>query len=122
MTEEDIRERVDRTAEVLDLTEDQKKKVLEVDMQFYNKMQIERQKMRNAGGPPPDRQAMRERMIRMRDERNAEYEKILTQEQYKMFLEMQEQRRSEMRRQYEESERPGRESGDDRPARGRGRN
>ena len=60
LTEEDIKERVEQTAKTLDLSEDQHKKILAVEMDFYNKMQIERQKMRNAGGPPPDREEMRE--------------------------------------------------------------
>ncbi|RHJ82377.1 hypothetical protein [Parabacteroides sp. AM08-6] len=36
-----------------------------------------------------DRQKMREKMITMRDERNAEIKKILTEEQYKQYLEKQ---------------------------------
>lgn len=116
MTEEDIKERVENTAETLKLNDEQHKKALVVEMDFYNKMQIERQKMRNAGGPPTDREAMRAKMMEMRDERNAQYEEILSPDQYKQFIDMQEQRMREMREQRESGE-----SGEDREARGRGR-
>ena len=119
MTEEDIKERVESTAKTLKMDEDQHKKALAVEMDFYNKMQIERQKMMNAGGPPTDREAMRAKMMQMRDERNAEYQKILSPDQYDQFVEMQEQRMREMREQRQQ--RDSGESGDDRPARGRGR-
>ena len=119
MTEEDIKERVENTAETLKLTDEQHKKVLAAEMDFYNKRQIERQKMMSAGGPPADRTAMREKMMKLRDERNAQYEEVLTPEQYAKFIEMQEQRRSEMRQQYQQAN-PDEE--EDRPDRGRGRN
>ena len=83
MTEDDIKERVEQTAKTLELTDEQHKKALTVEMDFYNKMQIEFQKMRNAGGPPAEggREAMREKMMKMRDDRNAAYEEVLTPEQ-----------------------------------------
>lgn len=122
MTEEDIKARVANTAQTLNLTEEQQKSVLAVEMDWSNKMQIEFQKMRNADGPPDDREAMRDRMMKMRDERNAEYEAILTPEQYKQFTTMQEQRMRDMREQRQQVN-PGQEGSDtDRPARGRGRN
>lgn len=117
MTEEDIKERVGNTAKMLNMNEDQHKKALAAEMDFYNKMQIERQKMMNAGGPPSDREAMRAKMTEMRDARNAKYEEILTPEQYKQFIDMQEQRMREMREQRQQMN-PG---GEERPARGRGR-
>ena len=123
MTEEDIKERVENTAKTLNMSEDQHKKALAVEMDFYNKMQIERQKMMNAGGPPSsqsDREAMRAKMMKMRDDRNAEYEKILTSEQYKQFTDMQEQRMREMREQRQRMNQ-GEEGSEERPARGRGR-
>jgi Spy/CpxP family protein refolding chaperone len=121
MTEEDIREQSENTAKTLGLTDEQAKKTLAADMDFYNKMQIERQKMMSAGGPPAegDREAMREKMMKMRDDRNAEYEKVVTPEQYKKFIEIQEQRRNEMRQQREQSNPDG--DGGERPERGRGR-
>ncbi len=121
MTEDDIKENAKNTAETLKLSDEQAKKILAVDMEFYNKMQIERQKMMNAGGPPAeaDREAMRSKMMKMRDDRNAQYEAVLNPEQYKKFQEIQEQRRSEMQRQFQD--RPQEEQSE-RPDRGRGRN
>ena len=121
MTEEDIKERVESSAKTLKMNEDQHKKALAVEMDFYNKMQIERQKMMNAGGPPTDREAMREKMMKMRDERNAEYEVILNAEQYKQFIDLQEQRQREMREQREQSNPDGGGSDTVRSERGRGR-
>lgn len=120
MTEEDIKERVENNAKALKLNDEQHKKVLAVEMDFYNKMQIERQKMMNAGGPPSDREAMRAKMMKMRDERNAEYEKVLTPDQYKQFIETQEQRQREMREQRQRSNPDGEGGAEERPARGRG--
>jgi Spy/CpxP family protein refolding chaperone len=121
MTEEDIKERVDNTAKTLKLNDEQHKKALAVEMDFANKMQIEFQKMRNEGGPPTDREAMRAKMMKMRDERNAEYEAILSPEQYKQFIDLQEQRMREMREQRQQSH-PEREGSDTaRSERGRGR-
>lgn len=121
MTEDDIRENAKNTAESLKLSDEQAKKVLAIDMEFYNKMQIQRQKMTNAGGPPADgdREAMRENMRKMRDERNAKYKEVLTEDQYKQFTETQEQRRNEMRQQYQQNN-PDDQS-EQRPERGRGR-
>ena len=120
MTEEDIKERSANTAKTLGLNEEQSKKILAADMDFYNKMQIERQKMRSAGGPPSDREAMREKMMKMRDDRNAQYEKVLTPEQYKEFIEIQEQRQNEMRQQRQQSNPDS--GGSEKSERGRGRN
>ena len=125
MTEEDIKENVDNTAQTLKLNDEQHKKVLAVEMDFYNKMQIEFQKMRNQGGPPSDREAMRAKMMKMRDDRNAEYEAILTPDQYKQFIDMQEQRMREMREmrdQQRQSNPDGEGSDTVRSERGRGRN
>lgn len=124
MTEDDIKEQVDNTAQTLKLNDDQHKKALAVEMDFYNKMQIERQKMMNAGGPPTDREAMRAKMMKMRDERNAEYEAILTPDQYKQFIDQQEQRMREMREQRQQrpqSDPNGGGSDTVRAERGRGR-
>ena len=119
MTEEDIQERVDQISKTLELNDEEQKKALSAEMDFYNKMQIERQKMRNAGGPPADREAMREKMMKMRDDRNAAWEEFLSPEQYKKFIELEEQRRSEMRQQRQQNPPEGAE---ERPERGRGRN
>lgn len=124
MSEEDIKESVEKTAKTLELTDEQHKKVLAVEMDFYNKMQIEFQKMRNTGGPPADgdRQAMRDKMMKMREDRNAAYEEVLTPEQYKKFIASEEQRREEMRQQRQQANPDGQGDAADRPSRGRGRN
>ena len=44
MTEDDIKERVESTAKSLELSDEQHKKVLSIEMESYNKMQIEFQK------------------------------------------------------------------------------
>ncbi len=117
-TEEDIQERAEKTAEILELNDEQSKKILAIDVDFYNKMQVERQKMRNAERSPENRDAMREKMTTMRDERNEQYEKVLTPEQYTKFVEMQEQRRREMQQKRRERT----DDSEARPERGRGRN
>jgi Spy/CpxP family protein refolding chaperone len=118
MTEDDIKERVDNNAKTLKLTDDQHKKVLSFELDFYNKMQIERQKMMNSG-QQFDREEMRAKMMKIRDERNAKYEEVLTPEQYVKFTEIQEQRRNEMREQHEQNNPDGQPA--ERPERGRGR-
>ena len=122
MTEEDIKERVDNTSQTLKLNDEQHKKALAVEMDFYNKMQIEVQKMRNEGGPPTDRDAMRAKMMKMRDDRNAEYESILSPDQYKQFIDLQEQRMRVMREQRQQSNPDGEGGTTERTERGRGRN
>jgi hypothetical protein len=120
MTEEDIRARVDNLSETLSMTGDQHKKILDYELDFYNKMQIEFQKMRSNPDGPPDREAMRANMQKMREERDQKYTEVLTSEQMEKYKQIQEQRRSEMRRQYQEGD-PGTRESEERPARGRGR-
>jgi len=112
MSEDDITERVDNLSETLKFSKDQHKKILEYELEFYNKMQVERQKFTG------DREAMRATMMQAREERDKKYEEVLTKEQMEKFKEIQEQRRSDMRRQYQENNPEGE---NDRPARGRGR-
>ena len=116
MTEEDIKDRVDNLAETLEFSEDQHKQIIRFELEFYNKMQVERQKRMNNTDGNFDREAMRATMTKNREERDKHYEEVLTSEQLAKFREIQEQRRSEMRRQYQES------STEERPARGRSRN
>ena len=112
MTEEDIRERADHLAETLELTEQQHKKIVDYDLEFYTKMQVEREKHMG------DREAMRAAMMEARDQRNRKYEEVLTKEQMDKFLEIQEQRREQMRQQRQQNNSGGEE---ERPARGRSR-
>jgi len=118
LTEEDIRERAEIRAKALELSDDQYKKILAIDLDFYNKMQIERQKMMNAERTQENRDAMRAKMIKMRDDRNEQYQKVLTPEQFKRFNEMEEQRRSEMRQQRQQNNPDGGQN--KRSERGRG--
>jgi len=120
MTEDDIKERVATSAKTLELSEDQHKKVLSYELDFYNKRQIEFQKMRNSGGEF-DREEMRARMTKVMDERNAKYEELLNPDQYKKFIETQEQRRNEMRQQREQQQQNPDGQSEERPERGRGR-
>lgn len=120
MTEDDIKERVETSAKTLELSEDQHKKVLSYELDFYNKRQIEFQKMRNSGGEF-DREEMRARMTKVMDERNAKYEELLNPDQYKKFIETQEQRRNEMRQQREQQQQNPDGQSEERPERGRGR-
>ena len=113
MSEDDIIDRVDNLSETLKFSKDQHKKILEYELEFYNKIQVERQKFTG------DREAMRATMMQAREERDTKYEEVLTKEQMEKFKEIQEERRSDMRRQYQENNPEGE---DDRPARGRGRN
>lgn len=111
MTEEEVKEGVRRTADSLDLTAEQEKKVLAFEMDFYK----ERQKMfENFDPETGDREAMRAEMMKQRDERNDKYAEVLTEEQLEKFQEMQDSRRQNMRQRRDE------DSGGDR-GRGRGR-
>ena len=128
-TEEDIKERVDNLGNTLEFSDDQHKKILDYEVDFNNRMQIEFQKFRNQSGPPPDREAMRANMMKFREERDKKYKAVLTADQLEKYTVIQEQRRSEMRRQYQENGEGGQRGqdgqpgqGGDRPERGRGRN
>jgi len=110
MSEEDVKERVEMTADSLDLTAEQEKKVLEFELAFYK----ERQKMfENFDRETGDREAMRDKMMKQRDERNEKYAEVLTEEQLEKFKQMQDRRRQQMRQRREDG------SGGDR-GRGRG--
>ncbi len=115
MSEEDIEERVDNLGETLGFSKEQHKKILKFELEFYNKIQVERQKFTG-----DNREAMRESMMKIREDRDKKYEEVLTKEQMEKFKKIQEQRRSDMRQQYQENG-SGSQSGD-RPERGRGRN
>lgn len=117
MSEEDIKRQVDDLSQNLTLSQEQHKQLMDYEMEFYTRMQVEMEKMRNNQGDF-DREAMRERMMQVRDERNKKYESVLTKDQLDKYNQIQEQRRTEMRRQFEE----GSDNSRERPERGRGRN
>jgi protein CpxP len=113
MSEQDIKDNVANLADTLNLTEKQEKEILEYDLKFYQTMQKERQ---NFDPETSDRDAMRARMIEVRDERDAKYKEVLTKEQFEKYTKITEARRAQMR------ERRGQGQGSDgEQSRGRGR-
>lgn len=89
MTEEEVKERSAKMAEQLKATDEQAKKMEAIDLEFYKKMQVERQ---NAGG---DREAMRETMQTLSKERDEKYAKVLTAEQMKEYERIREEQRQQ---------------------------
>ena len=110
MTEEDVKERVSSLAETLKMTDDQQDKILKYELEFNTKMQVEREK--NQG----NREAMRESMMKYREEREEKYSEVLTEEQMTKYREIREQRRGQR------PQRDGQGGEGNRPERGRGRN
>ncbi len=111
MSEQDIKERAAWMADTLNLTEKQEKEILEYDLVFYKTMQKERENFDFESG---DRDAMRAKMMGLRDKKDAKYKEVLTAEQYGKYTKIVEGRRSQMRQNQEQS------SDEDR-SRGRGR-
>ena len=113
MTEEDVKQRVERLSETLEMNEEQKSKIMKYELDSFKKREVERQKYQG------DRDAMREQMRKMREERDKVYKETLTEEQMKKYTELQEQRRQQM--QNRQPRNPGEPPEGDRPPRGRGR-
>lgn len=126
-SEDDIKRQVTDLSENLNLSDAQQKELIDYELEFNTKMQVEFEKMRNNGGPP-DREAMRDRMRKVREERDNKYREVLTEDQMKKYEAIQEERRAQMRERYQQNAPPERGTGGnqgeggDRPARGRGRN
>ena len=112
-TEEDVKTRVDRMAQNLELTEEQTKKIKDYEVEVFKKNQVEFQKFQG------DREAMREFMIEQREARNKKYKEIMSEGQYKKFETQQQQRRQEMQNRRQQQN-PDQEGGETRQ-RGRGR-
>jgi Spy/CpxP family protein refolding chaperone len=114
MTEADVKERVKRQSQALELNQEQEKKIMDFEIEMYKKNQVERQRLQG------DREAMREYMREQRELRDQKYEEVLTEEQLNTYQERQQERRERMeqRRNRAPGDRP---DGGDRPARGRGR-
>jgi Spy/CpxP family protein refolding chaperone len=110
-TEEGMKRRVAALADSLDMTADQEKKITAYELELFKEMQKARQNFDPETG---DREAMREKMMEIRDKRNAKYEEVLSAEQYAKYNNMVQSR---MR------QRPpgGGEGEGERPSRGRGR-
>lgn len=77
--------------ENLSLNEDQTKKVSELNEKYAEKMG---EIFQNANG---DFSGMREKMGKLREEKNEELKTVLTEEQFKKYLELEEKRMEEMR-------------------------
>jgi hypothetical protein len=115
MSEDDVKRRVEALADTLNLSDKQEKELLAAEMDFYQTMQKERQ---NFDPETSDREAMRARMMELRDQRDAKYKSTLTSEQYAKYTKIQEARREEMRRRRDQ----GGSEGDRGRGRGRGGN
>ena len=85
-TEDDVKQRVNRLSQALDLNENQEKKVLDFEMEQYKKNQVDMQKHRG------DREKMREIMTNQRELRDKKYGEVLTEEQYKKYKQNQQER------------------------------
>jgi len=73
----------------LNLNKDQEKKVLDLNLKNAEQMTALREEMMNGG----DREAMREKMNKFREEQTAGMKKILTESQYKKYEKYLEERR-----------------------------
>nr|WP_321406306.1 DUF4890 domain-containing protein [uncultured Carboxylicivirga sp.] len=100
--EERVKQQTEQMAKDLNLTEKQKEQVTELNKKFGEKMK----KMRDEN--QGDREKMREAMGAMRTERNTELKKILTDEQYKKYLELEEKRMKERGNRGPGGDRPNR--------------
>jgi Spy/CpxP family protein refolding chaperone len=100
MTEEDVKERVKRTADSLDLTSEQEKKILAIELEYFEK---NREMRENFDPETGDREAMREFMMKQREEREEKYAKILTDKQWEKYQIMMDRRRQQMRQRQEEN-------------------
>lgn len=88
---ERAKSQTDELTKVLDLNKDQQQKVLDLQLKSAEEMTAMRQEMMNGGG---DRDAMREKMTKSREELNAAMKKILTDDQYKKYEKYLEERRN----------------------------
>lgn len=87
--EEQAVRQTERMVKKLDLSEDQKVKVEEINLRYANKMKAEKE--RNQG----NREAMRTIMQAMRKDQMAEMESVLTDKQFKKFKKMASKKRSQ---------------------------
>lgn len=79
----DPAQRCEKIIADLKLDDKQAAEFRKVEAEFKEKMKTEREKAES------DRREMREKMTSMRNERDAEIKKILTEDQYKQYLEKQ---------------------------------
>ncbi len=121
MTEENVKERVNNLAETLECTDQQKEKLLDIELEWYRKMQTERAKFR-AGNGNFDREAMRTKMQEQRKLKDEKYKEVLTDAQMKKYNQLMEER---MQARQQQRQGQGQERGapqDSQRQRGRGGN
>ena len=114
MTEDDVKQRVERLSEALEMSDEQEAEMLKYELDAYKKNQVERQKLRDAG----DREAMRAYMKKQVEIRDVKYKEILTEAQMEEYAKLQEERRQQMQDRNKERDS---QNGDERSDRGRGR-
>ena len=90
--EETAKKQTEALKKELDLNKDQETKVYDLNLKAANKIDGYRKEMQSGGG---DRDAMRAKFRKMRDEQNKEMKKILTDEQYKKYEKYLEERRAQ---------------------------
>ncbi len=88
--EERAKTQTEELKKVLDLNQDQEKKVYDLNLSSGKKMTAMRAEMQ--GG---DREAMREKFGKLREEQNKEMKKILTEAQFKKYEKYLEERRAQ---------------------------
>lgn len=88
--EERAKTQTEELKKVLDLNKDQEKKVYDLNLSSGKKMTAMRAEMQ--GG---DREAMREKFGKLREEQNKEMKKILTEAQFKKYEKYLEERRAQ---------------------------
>ena len=88
----DSQKRIEKMCKDLNLNEEQTKQFQQINKDFMEKMKKQRE------AADTDRQKHREAMQAMQTERNAQIKKILTDEQYKKYTEMQKNMRKNMRK------------------------
>jgi hypothetical protein len=117
MTEEDVKERVKRQTQALELSEAQEKTITDFEVGQFKKNQVEMQKFQG------DREKMREHMQGQRELRDKKYEEVLTPEQLEKYKKQQEERRQQMQERRQQNQGgDGNDGGEgSRPDRGRGR-
>jgi hypothetical protein len=113
-TEDDVKQRVKRQSQALDLSKEQETKMLDFEMELYKTNQVDMQKYRG------DREKMREHMTKQREQRDKKYKEILDEEQYKKYKQNQEDR-MQNRNPQNRNPQNGNQPQGARPDRGRGR-
>jgi len=90
--EERAKTQTERLEKLLSLTAAQKTKVHAIELEIGKEMTAQRQRTQG------DREAMREAMLEVNKKRDAKYKEVLTADQFKKYLEDNEQRARERQR------------------------